>query len=176
MAQVKAPNQNPNAGEPLESTKSENWNVQTSSLDMYFESEEEAEEEVDFIKEPSYEIYEPPPPEERDIGQIIKDSFGFYRREDMSEAELGRHMVTEEVVYRYSLCNANGLMVQIITLGAAITAIRMPDNKGIITDVTLGLNNLDGTSSPLNTIYQRKMNLVLDHYWAVSTHLYLMAQ
>ena len=42
-----------------------------------WEQFEEMEEED--LKEASYEIYEPAPPEEREIGKIIRDSFGIYK-------------------------------------------------------------------------------------------------
>lgn len=47
-------------------------------------------------------------------------------------------------VERYTLTNANGLAVQVMTYGAAITQLWLPDRNGIRADVVLGFDELAG--------------------------------
>jgi aldose 1-epimerase len=53
-------------------------------------------------------------------------------------------------VEEYTLTNASGMQVRVITFGAIIQAIRVPDRSGHVADVTLGYDSLAGylTSSP----------------------------
>src|SRR5512138_1699037 len=45
-------------------------------------------------------------------------------------------------VDEYTLANANGMEVKIITYGGIITSIRVPDRDGNLANVTLGFDNL----------------------------------
>jgi aldose 1-epimerase len=47
-----------------------------------------------------------------------------------------------KAVDEYTLTNANGVEVKIITYGGIITSVRVPDRNGNLADVVLGLNNL----------------------------------
>ena len=49
----------------------------------------------------------------------------------------------DEVVHLVTLENANGLKVKIMTFGATITAVEVPDRNGKIENVTLYLDSLD---------------------------------
>jgi aldose 1-epimerase len=53
-------------------------------------------------------------------------------------------------VYRYSLTNANGMQVAILTYGGIIQSIMVPDRHGALGNVALGFDNLDDyvTSNP----------------------------
>lgn len=46
-------------------------------------------------------------------------------------------------IERYTLSNAHGLSVQVITLGAIITTLSVPDRDGQFADVVLGLDDVD---------------------------------
>jgi len=48
----------------------------------------------------------------------------------------------ETNVYRYTLRNANGMSVQILTFGGIIQDINVPDKYGHVTDITLGFKTL----------------------------------
>lgn len=50
----------------------------------------------------------------------------------------------EQAVERYTLTNAHGLTLRVITLGAIITELRLPDRDGQFADVVLGLDDVDG--------------------------------
>jgi aldose 1-epimerase len=47
-------------------------------------------------------------------------------------------------VDQYTLSNAHGLEVKVITLGATVTAIRTPDRSGTLADIVLGFDDLKG--------------------------------
>ena len=53
-----------------------------------------------------------------------------------------------EAVERYTLTNARGASVQIITLGGTVTSIKVPDRAGTLGDVTLGFDTLEGYLKP----------------------------
>ncbi len=45
-------------------------------------------------------------------------------------------------VDRYTLRNASGMMVRLITYGATVTELHVPDHRGRLDDVVLGFDNL----------------------------------
>jgi len=55
-------------------------------------------------------------------------------------------------VEEYTLTNANGMEVKIITYGGIITSIRVPDRYGNMANVTLGFSNLEDYET-LNSSY-----------------------
>jgi aldose 1-epimerase len=55
---------------------------------------------------------------------------------------------TGETVERYTLTNAKGASVQIITLGGTVTSIKVPDRAGALGEVTLGFDGLEGYLKP----------------------------
>jgi aldose 1-epimerase len=46
-------------------------------------------------------------------------------------------------VYRYTLTNANGMQVAILTYGGIIQSIMVPDRHGALSNVTLGFDNIE---------------------------------
>jgi aldose 1-epimerase len=50
----------------------------------------------------------------------------------------------DESVIKYTLTNLHGVKVQLITLGAGLTNLLVPDKEGTLQDVVLGFDDLDG--------------------------------
>ena len=48
-------------------------------------------------------------------------------------------------VVKFQLVNSNGAELHLISYGAAITNLLVPDKNGQLDDVTLGFDNLDGS-------------------------------
>jgi aldose 1-epimerase len=47
-------------------------------------------------------------------------------------------------VFQYTLTNKNGVEMKIINYGGIITSLKTPDKKGVLEDIVLGYNSLDG--------------------------------
>ena len=60
----------------------------------------------------------------------------------MTTADFGN--VDEQAGHLYTLTNANGMVVKIITYGGIVTEMHVPDKAGKMADVVLGFDNLDG--------------------------------
>lgn len=67
---------------------------------------------------------------------------------DVSIAVDGFGMITTdkntEVVKRFTFTNRNKMQVQVISLGATVTSIKLPDKNGILQDVVLGFDTIEG--------------------------------
>ena len=63
-----------------------------------------------------------------------------------ARVETARYGVTRDgaAVDSYTMTNANGLVAKVITFGALLTELRVPDRSGTMADVVLGFNSLDG--------------------------------
>jgi aldose 1-epimerase len=57
------------------------------------------------------------------------------------------------IVHRYTLTNARGMEVKLITYGGAIQSLRVPDRKGRTANVTLGFSTLEGYLNPDNPYF-----------------------
>ena len=53
-------------------------------------------------------------------------------------------LLLELRLYRYTLKNSNGMVVQVIELGATMTSILVPDKHGEFDDVTAGFDTVAG--------------------------------
>lgn len=69
---------------------------------------------------------------------IVEDSFG------SSEDPMTKKMMP---IRRFTLSNSQ-MVVQVITLGATITSIKVPNTKGVIDDVVLGFDEVTGYLNP----------------------------
>ncbi|XP_037035790.1 galactose mutarotase-like [Bradysia coprophila] len=58
-----------------------------------------------------------------------------------------------EIVKRFTFANANGVTAQVITYGAAITSIKIPDRNGIVEDIALGFDGMNGYLSANNPYF-----------------------
>lgn len=78
--------------------------------------------------------YIPCPDPPKPFVNVVEDGFGFIDCENGSR----------EIVRRYTFTNQNNLTIQVITYGACIITIKYPDKMGVIEDVALGYDNLEG--------------------------------
>lgn len=51
---------------------------------------------------------------------------------------------SNQTVIKYTLSNSNKVQVQIISFGASITSVIIPDGKGVLSDIVLGFDNMAG--------------------------------
>ncbi|XP_053997930.1 galactose mutarotase-like [Hylaeus anthracinus] len=70
---------------------------------------------------------------------IEEDGFGFVPRPNRH-----KHNRPFEVVRRYTLTNSHKASVQLISWGAGIQSIKIPNGSGILGDVVLGFDDIDG--------------------------------
>ncbi|KAJ8936761.1 hypothetical protein NQ318_023198 [Aromia moschata] len=56
-------------------------------------------------------------------------------------------------VRRFTWRNASNITVQVITYGATITTMKMPDVNGTVNDIVMGFNNMEGYLNPLNPYF-----------------------
>jgi aldose 1-epimerase len=83
-----------------------------------------------------------------------------------------------EDVDEYTLTNANGMEVKIITYGGTITSIRVPDRDGELENVTLGFDNLADyeTKSPyFGNITGRYANRIANATFTLDDTAYTLA-
>lgn len=67
--------------------------------------------------------------------QLEIDSFGQFTEKERDQTL---------DVKRFTWRNANGISVEVITYGATITSIKVPDKKGKIEDIVLGYRDMQG--------------------------------
>ncbi len=80
----------------------------------------------------------------------------------VEEREFGR-MPDGTVVRQFTLRNSHGMVAKIITYGAIITELEVPDHAGAVTNVILGANSLDrylNGSTPPSAIMGRVANRI----------------
>jgi aldose 1-epimerase len=83
-----------------------------------------------------------------------------------------------QAVEEYTLTNANGMEVKIITYGGIITSIRVPDRNGEMANVTLGFNNLQDyeTRNPyFGNITGRYANRIANATFELEGNTYTLA-
>ncbi len=78
----------------------------------------------------------------------------------------------------YTLTNRHGVEVRAITYGAIITSIRVPDRKGVIADVALGFDSIEGYLTPhpyFGALVGRYANRIGNARFALDGRTYLLA-
>ncbi|XP_076670743.1 galactose mutarotase [Andrena cerasifolii] len=70
---------------------------------------------------------------------VEEDGFGFVPRPDRNEQNRPLN-----IVRRYTLTNNHKASVQVISWGAGIQSIKVPNKSGILGDVVLGFDEMDG--------------------------------
>ena len=85
---------------------------------------------------------------------------------------------TGEPVYQYTLVNGRGSHITIITLGATITSLVVPDREGQMDDVVLGMSDVQGylTKSPyFGTVAGRYANRIAKGRFSLDGKAYVLA-
>jgi len=67
--------------------------------------------------------------------KITEDEFGVTKLPSSTEPE---------IVKRFTFTNGNGLTAQVITYGATITSLKIPDRNGNFEDIALGFDGMNG--------------------------------
>lgn len=68
--------------------------------------------------------------------QITEDEFGTTTKLPSSSKT--------EIIKRFTFTNRNGVVIQVITYGATITSVKVPDRNGVFADVALGFDDING--------------------------------
>ena len=55
-------------------------------------------------------------------------------------------MCTYCKICRFTMKNSHGMQVELITLGATLTSLKIPDKNGNLDDIVLGFNDVAGTN------------------------------
>ncbi|XP_022198028.2 galactose mutarotase [Nilaparvata lugens] len=85
--------------------------------------------------------------------EVIKDGFGTISVTDGETTH-------ETIIHRFTLTNRRGVCVQVITYGATITSIMVPDRKGNFDDIVLGYENIEGYRDASNPYFGATMGRV----------------
>jgi aldose 1-epimerase len=86
------------------------------------------------------------------FGVTASDAAGAKGHLDVKRERFGT-MPDGTVVHRYTLTNARGMEVKLITYGGAIQSLRVPDRDGRKANVTLGFSDLEGYLNPGNPYF-----------------------
>ena len=86
------------------------------------------------------------------LGVNASDAAGSHGKLDVKRERFGT-MPDGTVVHRYTLTNARGMEVKLITYGGAIQSLRVPDRHGRKANVTLGFSTLEGYLDPGNPYF-----------------------
>jgi aldose 1-epimerase len=86
------------------------------------------------------------------FGVTASDAAGAKGHLDVKRERFGT-MPDGTVVHRYTLTNARGMEVKLITYGGAIQSLRVPDRHGRRANVTLGFSDLAGYLNPGNPYF-----------------------
>jgi aldose 1-epimerase len=86
------------------------------------------------------------------FGVTASDAAGARGHLDVKRERFGT-MPDGTVVHRYTLTNARGMEVKLITYGGAIQSLRVPDRHGRRANVTLGFSTLEGYLNPGNPYF-----------------------
>ncbi|XP_043495267.1 galactose mutarotase-like [Polistes fuscatus] len=103
---------------------------------------------------------------------IEEDGFGFVPRPDLKQ-----HGRSYEIVRRYTLTNKNKAIVKLISWGAGIQSIKVPNKKGVISDVVLGFDDMNGylENRYMGSILGRLVNRVADAKMRIKKTIYSLS-
>ncbi|EKF54039.1 aldose 1-epimerase [Galbibacter marinus] len=96
----------------------------------------------------------------------------------ISQEDFGK-LPTGESIQKYTMTNANGMVVSVINYGGIITHLEVPDKKGKIEDVVLGFDSLEGYLTPapyFGALIGRYGNRIADGKFSLDGTQYTLAQ
>ncbi|CAG9759751.1 unnamed protein product [Ceutorhynchus assimilis] len=73
--------------------------------------------------------------------------------EDEFDTYIDKYTGKKNSVRRFTWRNSSGVSVQVITYGATITSIKMPDKNGTSDDIVMGFDDIKGYLNPLNPYF-----------------------
>lgn len=76
--------------------------------------------------------------------QLHEDDFGFLMDKTTGQPR---------TVRRFTWKNKNSVQVQVISYGATITSIKIPDQNGVVEDIVMGYDDIQGYLHPLNPYF-----------------------
>jgi aldose 1-epimerase len=100
------------------------------------------------------------------------------RRAHVTGASFGQTADGKPVTL-YTLTNANGLELRAMTYGAIITAVKTPDRAGVMSDIVLGYDRVDGyvSASPyFGALVGRYGNRIAKAQFTLDAHAYALAK
>lgn len=89
-------------------------------------------------------------------------------------------VIGTDSITKYTLTNTNGVSVSIINYGGTVTNIMVPDSKGVMGDVVLGFDDLQGYLQPKNPYFGaligRYANRIADARFELDDKTYSLAK
>ncbi|XP_017795549.1 PREDICTED: aldose 1-epimerase-like [Habropoda laboriosa] len=103
---------------------------------------------------------------------VEEDGFGFVPRPDRN-----KHNKPFDIVRRYTMTNRHKASVQLISWGAGIQAIKVPSRPGILGDVVLGFDDMDGylKNRYIGSIIGRIVNRVSHAKMRIENEMYCLS-
>ena len=76
--------------------------------------------------------------------------------------------------FRYMLRNPDGMEIKVISYGATLTSLRVPDKNGKIDDIILGFDDIRGKT--IYTLHPAGKNVLKIDQETIPIHVYLLKQ
>jgi aldose 1-epimerase len=110
------------------------------------------------------------------FGFLLAANINAMTKSEIKKQPFGK-TADQEAIDLYTLTNANGVEVTIMTYGGTVVSLKVPDRAGKMTDVVLGYDNLEGylKSSPyFGCIVGRYGNRIAKGAFSLNGHQYTL--